>query len=237
MQGPASASRRPGGRTGVASMFSRTFRLAHRWRGRAPFSTWAKGGLLGALSIPWRSHGRGRSRARRSPGQTAAGWSKRPAAAASDASGFVVRGDLAPPPAPGNRPCLNREGSLSIPRRTANGREGLSSPPPSVPAAAAVTIRLTRTRLVTDTATVTAISGVLRILLDLGPQPLHVYVDQPGSATCRYPQPARQHLTGKDLARLAASATSRSNSSGVRLRVSPARFTEWPATSITMSPI
>src|SRR6266702_679680 len=58
------------------------------------------------------------------------------------------------------------------------------------------------------------------------------------SAACRYPHTCSSSTSRVNTCRgLRASATSRSNSSGVRLIGSPSRLTECPATSIEMSPM
>src|SRR6516225_9274540 len=63
---------------------------------------------------------------------------------------------------------------------------------------------LARTCLVTDTAYGHNDLGVLGILLDLGPQPLNVHVDQPGVRRVPVaPDLLEQHLPGEDLPGLA----------------------------------
>ena len=59
-------------------------------------------------------------------------------------------------------------------------------------------------RLVADAAHGHDDLGVLRVVLDLGAQPLHVDVDQPGVAGVPVaPDLLEQHLAGEDLPRLA----------------------------------
>ena len=93
-------------------------------------------------------------------------------------------------------------------------------------------------RLVADTADGHHDLGVLRVVLDLGPQPLDVHVDQPGVGGVPVaPDLLEQDLAGEHLPRLARQADQQVELSGVRRSASPPRVTSWPATSMARSPI
>src|ERR1700722_13345481 len=104
---------------------------------------------------------------------------------------------------PVNRPCWIRPGSLRMTALPYGDRTKtvIQSCCLSLPAAATVNDPdLARTRLVTDTAYRHDDLGMLRVLLDLGPQPLHVHVDQPGVGRMPVaPDLLEQPLPGEDL--------------------------------------
>src|SRR5580698_11602285 len=75
----------------------------------------------------------------------------------------------------------------------------------SLPAATFIDLDLSRPRLVADAANGDDNLGMLRVLLDLGPEPLHMDIDQPGVGGVPVtPHLLQQHLAGEDLARFAS---------------------------------
>ena len=78
----------------------------------------------------------------------------------------------------------------------------------------------------------------LRVLFDLGPQPLDMHVDQPGVGGVPVtPDLLEQHLAGEDLARLAGEGDEKVEFERGEVQRLAVPFTEWPATSMLMSPI
>ena len=80
--------------------------------------------------------------------------------------------------------------------------------------------------------------GVLRIDLDLRPQPLDVHVDQPGvGGVAVAPDLLEQHLAGEHLARVLRQAHQQVELERGQPDRRPARVTSWPVTSMVRSPM
>ena len=121
------------------------------------------------------------------------------------------------------------------PRSTEPAREAR----PASPLVAARSVISGGAGLVADAAHGHDDLGALGVVLDLGAQPLDVDVDEAGvTGVAVAPDLLEQHLAGEDLPRLARQGDEQVELERRQRRAdSPSRFTEWPATSMSRSPI